>query len=118
MLMRPAPSKDKRKHCRSTPRCFGGTGSILLLLALLALAVWLGCMLSLSIQIAAFIVHGTFGTACHVYVYVHVALITWGGGVQRFPFIAVGKNPLIYLFLLRSAGIHEMQVICSWCTFK
>uniref|UniRef100_A0A3B4YJI6 Transmembrane serine protease 13b n=1 Tax=Seriola lalandi dorsalis TaxID=1841481 RepID=A0A3B4YJI6_SERLL len=38
----PAPSNKRRRCCESNSQCYGGSGGALLVLALLALAIWLG----------------------------------------------------------------------------
>lgn len=37
-----APSTKRRGCCKNNAQCYGATGGVLLLLALLALAIWLG----------------------------------------------------------------------------
>ncbi|XP_072314391.1 transmembrane protease serine 13a [Eucyclogobius newberryi] len=41
-VTQPLPSKRKRRCCRDNAQCYGGTGGVLLVLGLLALAIWLG----------------------------------------------------------------------------
>lgn len=47
-----APRSKTKRYCQNNAQCYGGSGGILLLLGLLALAIWLGGTLRLFIQIA------------------------------------------------------------------
>lgn len=46
-VLYPAPSKKQNSCCKNNARCYGGTGGVLLVLCLLALAIWLGGMITL-----------------------------------------------------------------------
>lgn len=48
-----APSSKKSGCCNRNPRCYAGIGGVLLVLCLLALAIWLGGMASLTTKMAA-----------------------------------------------------------------
>lgn len=51
----PAPSRKKKRCCENNAKCYGGSGGVLLVLALLALAIWLGGILCLILINTIFI---------------------------------------------------------------
>ncbi|XP_024911053.1 transmembrane protease serine 13a isoform X2 [Cynoglossus semilaevis] len=53
----PAPSRQKRKLCQKNAQCLGGSGGVVLVLALLALAIWIGVRFGTTMVTTAIIYH-------------------------------------------------------------
>lgn len=57
LVVCPAPRSKRRGCCKSNSQCYGGSGGVLLLIALLALAIWLGgrlCLFIMSLELICF----------------------------------------------------------------